>query len=50
MKNMDWDLTNYFPQFNGPAMKSFKDNLREDISDLIKTASVLPPLSSENQQ
>ncbi|MDP6561227.1 MAG: hypothetical protein QF619_14095, partial [Candidatus Binatia bacterium] len=46
---MDWDLTPYFPQFNGIEMKEFKEKLRGDISDLIKTASMLTPLTGGNE-
>ena len=45
---MSWDLTSYFPQFNGPEMQRFKDALRDDISSLRQKAAALSPLSRDN--
>jgi len=49
MKNktqgVQWDLTGYFPAFNGPEMLKFKARLAADISALQKKASKLAPLS-----
>jgi oligoendopeptidase F len=42
---MTWDLTSYFPAFDGPEMHAFKQALRADISALIQTATALPQLN-----
>ncbi|HNW43916.1 MAG TPA: M3 family oligoendopeptidase [Elusimicrobiales bacterium] len=42
-----WDLTSYFPSFNGPEMKKFKVKLAADISALQKKAAKLAPLSAK---
>lgn len=44
---MSWDLTSYFPQFNGPEMLRFKNALRNDISSLKEKAAALSPLSRD---
>ena len=41
---MNWDLTSYFPAFNGPEMLRFKDSLHSDIAALIDAAAALPVL------
>ena len=46
---MNWDLTSYFPVFNGPEMKEFKKKLKEDIGSVKEKASSLSPLDSSNQ-
>ncbi len=48
-QTMNWDLTSYFPEFNGPDMAQFKEALRKDIAALLKTAEILAPLKEENQ-
>jgi oligoendopeptidase F len=45
---MTWDLTSYFPEFNGREMLQFKQALGHDIADLKKLAASLPPLTDEN--
>ncbi|HZD42334.1 MAG TPA: M3 family oligoendopeptidase [Terriglobales bacterium] len=45
---MSWDLTGYFPQFNGPEMRRFKDVLHRDISALKDQAAPLAPLARHN--
>ena len=45
---MDWDLTSYFPEFNGPEMKEFKKKLSEDIASIRAESSVLSPLDENN--
>jgi len=45
---MTWDLTSYFPEFNGPEMVRFKTALRDDIASLQTTASELPALSANS--
>jgi oligoendopeptidase F len=42
---MTWDLSSYFPEFNGPAMLQFKDALRTDIAALRDKAASLPILT-----
>ena len=46
--SMNWDLTSYFPEFNGPEMKEFKKQLRDDIESIKNQASSLPPLDTNN--
>ena len=31
---MNWDLTSYFPKFNGPEMIEFKKHLQNDIESI----------------
>jgi oligoendopeptidase F len=45
---MSWDLTSYFPEFNGPDMLRFKEALRNDIAALQQSAAALPPLTDES--
>ena len=45
---MTWDLTSYFPQFDGPEMRLFKEALRSDVAALREQAAALPPLSEES--
>jgi oligoendopeptidase F len=45
---MTWDLTSYFPEFDGPEMRRFKDALREDVVSLRNRAAALEPLNPEN--
>jgi oligoendopeptidase F len=42
---MTWDLNSYFPQFNGPEMRAFKDALRKDITALNDRAATLRRLT-----
>src|ERR1044071_2579628 len=42
---MTWDLTSYFPEFDGAAMRAFKQAIRADISELIRAATALPELN-----
>jgi oligoendopeptidase F len=44
---MTWDLTSYFPEFNGPEMMHFKEALHRDIAALQARAADLPPLADE---
>jgi len=41
---MTWDLTSYFPEFNGAEMLQFKEALRRDVETLQQSAAALPPL------
>jgi len=43
-----WDLTSYFPTFDGTEMREFKEKLAADIETLQKRATALGPLSTEN--
>jgi oligoendopeptidase F len=43
---MTWDLTSYFPAFNGPEMLRFKESIATDIASLHKAASALPALDA----
>ena len=43
---MTWDLTSYFPEFNGPEMLHFKESIRSDIDGLHKAAMALPVLEN----
>jgi oligoendopeptidase F len=45
---MTWDLTSYFPEFNGAAMLEFKAALRADVAALQNVAVSLPPLDGES--
>jgi oligoendopeptidase F len=45
---MTWDLTSYFPAFNGPEMRQFKEAIRADVAALKDTAAVLPDLSDDS--
>ncbi len=38
---MDWDLSSYFNNFNGPTYKAFKSELAETIEELTKRAEHL---------
>jgi oligoendopeptidase F len=41
---MTWDLTSYFPEFNGAEMLQFKEALRRDVETLKQSAAALAPL------
>lgn len=45
---MTWDLTSYFPEFNGPEMLQFQEQLRNDVASLNKMAVALADLNAEN--
>ena len=45
---MNWDLSAFFPEFNGPDMKVFKASLREDVKSLLESAGGLDALCPEN--
>src|SRR5581483_8000754 len=42
---MTWDLTSYFPEFDGASMRAFKQAIRADIAALNQTAAALPELN-----
>jgi oligoendopeptidase F len=45
---MTWDLTSYFPAFDGPEMLRFKEAIRNDIAALQQAAANLPALNAES--
>ena len=45
---MSWDLSSYFPDFNGPEMRRFKQALAGDIASVKAEAISLPPLTAES--
>ena len=45
---MTWDLTSYFPRFNGTEMLQFKEAIRADVAALQITATNVPNLSAES--
>jgi oligoendopeptidase F len=45
---MSWDLSSYFPEFNGPEVRRFKDRLAGDIASLKAEAAALAPLTAES--
>ena len=45
---MTWDLTSYFPEFNGPEMLRFKEALWCDVASLRNQAVALEPLNRKN--
>lgn len=42
-----WDLTSYFPAFDGPAYREFRAALRRDIAAALKRATALEPLPAD---
>jgi len=47
---MDWDLTSYFTEFNGPEMIEFKRQLNKDIISIKERAAELSPLDKDTQE
>ena len=45
---MNWDLTSYFPTFDGPEMQAFKQELQRHMAALQKEAAALAPLRQDN--
>jgi oligoendopeptidase F len=43
-----WDLTGYFPEFDGAAYRAFKDRLRTDLEARLAEAAGLAPLVPDN--
>ncbi len=39
-----WDLTSFFPQFDGPEHREFLARLESDVADMLVAADALPPL------
>jgi oligoendopeptidase F len=48
MATTNWDLTSYFPEFNGPEMRQFKEALRNDIASLQEWAANVAVLNDDN--
>jgi oligoendopeptidase F len=46
---MNWDLSSYFPEFNGPEMRDFKDRLKKDIESIKEKAASLSSLDDSNK-
>lgn len=46
-QGVSWDLTSYFPAFDGPEMRAFKAKLEKDIKALQKKAAKAAPLSAK---
>jgi len=46
---MNWDLSAYFPSFDGEEMNRFKDHLRKDVAALQEKARELDDLTGDNQ-
>ncbi|HEY0967365.1 MAG TPA: M3 family oligoendopeptidase [Opitutaceae bacterium] len=42
-----WDLSSYFPRFDGPEFSAFKTALRQDVARHLKHAALLAPLSEQ---
>jgi oligoendopeptidase F len=47
-RGMVWDLTSYFPSFEGPELAEFKQQLKSDIDDLQTLGSQLASLTLSN--
>ena len=45
---MNWDLSSYFPEFDGPEMREFKKLLKKEIQLLKEKASLLAALDAGN--
>lgn len=46
--HMNWDLSSYFPQFDGPEMRQFRDALHRDLAAVQEEAAPLAPLNAVN--
>ena len=47
-KGVKWDLSSYFPKFDGPHMRQFKSDLKRDIGELKKQTEYMTDLTTEN--
>ena len=47
---MDWDLSTFFPEFEGPEMRDFKTRLREETARALDEASRLEGMSEDNME
>ena len=43
-----WDLTGYFPEFDGEVYRTFKQSLRQEIAARLSDAASSPQLAQEN--
>ena len=50
ISDMNWDLTSYFPEFDGEEMRTFKGELKADLAALLEKASGVPELKVDNQE
>lgn len=46
-QGVTWDLTSFFPEFNGPQMREYKQKLNDDIKQLQMDAAELEPLAAD---
>ncbi len=46
-QGVTWDLTSFFPEFNGPQMLEYKQKLDTDIKQLQVDAAELAPLAAD---
>ncbi len=46
---MNWDLSSFFPEFDGPEMRRFREKLQKDIASLQETVASLPSLDSKSE-
>lgn len=46
---MDWDLSSYFPEFDGAEMRQFRQRLVDDLASLQERAASLNTLSSSDE-
>lgn len=47
---MNWDLTTYFPAFDGPELRQFRAQLQTDIADLSAEAGALAQLDHDSAE
>ena len=47
-RGVTWDLSSYFPQFDGPQMRQFKSDLNSDIGELKEQTEKIKDLTIEN--
>ena len=45
---MNWDLTSYFAEFDGPEMRTFREDVARDLADLQARAQALETLRGAN--
>ena len=45
-----WDLTGYFPEFDGKAYRTFKQALRQELASRLTEAARLAPLGAGNRK
>ncbi len=47
---MDWNLTSYFAEFDGSAMRQFKEELQRDLAAVRRQAAALASLAEDNAE